>query len=328
MERLLEINELSVEYATYEGVVHAVRNASFGVDAAKCVGLVGESGAGKTTTALSIMRLIQEPPGRITGGTIRFKGHNLCLLSQKEMESIRGNNISMIFQDPMTSLNPVLTIGLQIAEVIMVHQKLDKKAAFRETQALLEKVQIPANRYKEYPHEFSGGMRQRVGIAMALACNPSLIIADEPTSALDVTIQAQIVELLRELQREFSTAMIMITHDLGVVAETCDYVAVMYAGEIVEEGTLEQIFEEPLHPYTSGLFKCVPRIKGNDKIQPIGGQLYNPFSKVSGCTFHPRCPHKMPLCEKNSPAGVFVKGRNVRCHLAEMPGVTKRKAAV
>ncbi|MDR3331093.1 MAG: ABC transporter ATP-binding protein [Synergistaceae bacterium] len=315
-DKLLDIKNLSVAYNTYEGTVRAVRNASFSVGSAQNIGLVGESGAGKTTTALAVMRLVPDPPGKITNGGIYFQGRNLCDAAENEMESIRGNQISMIFQDPMTSLNPVLTIGIQIAEVVMTHRGLSKSAAFKEAQALLEKVHIPAGRYKEYPHEFSGGMRQRVGIAMALACNPSLIIADEPTSALDVTIQAQIIDLMRDLQSEFDTSMILITHDLGIVAEICDYVAVMYAGEIVETGSLEQIFTQPLHPYTIGLFKCVPRIVGNDKISPIGGGLYNPFSVPEGCSFHPRCLKKMPVCEQTAPDGVSIDGHRVRCHLA------------
>jgi peptide/nickel transport system ATP-binding protein len=232
MDPLLSVDNLRVKYSTFEGIVHAVNGVSFEIPEGGTLGLVGESGAGKTTTALSLMRLIPVPPGIVESGTIHFAKQELGALSEEEMKKIRGNQISMIFQDPMTSLNPVLTIGLQISEAIVAHQKMTEREALKKTQEMLEKVQIPASRHKEYPHEFSGGMRQRVGIAMALACNPRLLIADEPTTALDVTIQAQVIDLVRTLREEFSTAMMLITHDLGVVGEVCDRVAVMYAGEM------------------------------------------------------------------------------------------------
>ena len=256
MKNLLEVSDLSVEYRTYEGTVAAVNGLGFSLAPGRTLGLVGESGAGKTTSALAIMGLVPSPPGIITSGEINFAGRNLLSLQEREMKKIRGNRISMIFQDPMTSLNPVVTVGLQISEAIAAHQNLSDQEAEKKAREMLEKVQIPGQRYREYPHEFSGGMRQRVVIAMALACNPALIIADEPTTALDVTIQAQVLELMRSLKEEFSTSMIMITHDLGVVGEVCDLVAVMYGGRIVETGSLEQIFDGP-YPYTRGLFRCI-----------------------------------------------------------------------
>jgi peptide/nickel transport system ATP-binding protein len=240
------------------------------------------------------------------------------------MKKIRGNQISMIFQDPMTSLNPVLTVGLQISEAIAAHQNMSERGALKKAQEMLEKVQIPSARHKEYPHEFSGGMRQRVGIAMALACNPRLIIADEPTTALDVTIQAQVIELMRSLRQEFSTAMMLISHDLGVVGEVCDRVAVMYAGEIVEEGSLEQIFEDARHPYTAGLFKCVPDIEeDSSQIQPIRGLMPDPFDLPAGCCFHPRCPSSTDVCRVKKPAPSRENGRTVQCHLYAEGGAAR-----
>ncbi|HCL79922.1 MAG TPA: dipeptide/oligopeptide/nickel ABC transporter ATP-binding protein, partial [Synergistaceae bacterium] len=269
-DTLLEIKDLNVIYKTYEGTVAAVNGVDFALDRGKTLGLVGESGAGKTTTALSIMGLVPSPPGIIQRGRVTFAGQDLLTLPEKDMKKIRGNRISMIFQDPMTSLNPVLSVGLQISEALVAHQNLSEAEAERKAAEMLEKVQIPGARYREYPHEFSGGMRQRVVIAMALACNPRLIIADEPTTALDVTIQAQVLELMRSLKEEFATAMIMITHDLGVVGEVCDDVAVMYAGRIVEMGSLDQIFGNAMHPYTLGLFRCIPDIEEESStIHPI-----------------------------------------------------------
>lgn len=316
METLLSVRDLCVKYKTFEGMVHAVNGIGFSIPEKGTLALVGESGAGKTTTALSLMRLIPSPPGIVERGSIQFGGRDLQSLSEEEMKKIRGNQISMIFQDPMTSLNPVLTVGLQITEAIVAHQNLSESAALKKAQEMLEKVQIPAGRHKEYPHEFSGGMRQRVGIAMALACNPRLIIADEPTTALDVTIQAQVIELMRNLKDEFSTAMMLITHDLGVVGEVCDRVAVMYAGEIVEEGSLEQIFEQTRHPYTLGLFKCIPDIEEeNTRIQPIKGLMPDPFDLPKGCCFHPRCPDCMEQCRTQKPTLFQENGHSVLCHL-------------
>ncbi|MDR1979258.1 MAG: ABC transporter ATP-binding protein [Synergistaceae bacterium] len=322
MTVLLSVNDLCVKYSTFEGVVHAVNGVSFEIPERGTLGLVGESGAGKTTTALSLMRLIPVPPGIVERGKISFGGRDLETLSEDEMKKIRGDQISMIFQDPMTSLNPVLTVGLQIAEAIAAHQNMSEREALKKAQEMLEKVQIPSVRHKEYPHEFSGGMRQRVGIAMALACNPRLIIADEPTTALDVTIQAQVIELMRSLREEFSTAMMLITHDLGVVGEVCDRVAVMYAGEIVEEGSLEQIFENARHPYTTGLFKCIPDIEeDSSQIHPIKGLMPDPFELPTGCCFHPRCPESGETCRSWKPEPFRENGQVVRCHLYSKGGV-------
>jgi len=313
---LLEVADLNVIYKTYEGTVAAVNGVEFSLEAGRTLGLVGESGAGKTTTALSIMGLVPSPPGIITSGSVNFAGKNLLSLSEKEMKKIRGNHISMIFQDPMTSLNPVVTVGVQISEALVAHQNLSEAEAEKKAMEMLEKVQIPGQRYREYPHEFSGGMRQRVVIAMALACNPGLIIADEPTTALDVTIQAQVLELMRSLKEEFSTAMIMITHDLGVVGEVCDHVAVMYAGRIVETGSLEQIFGNARHPYTLGLFRCIPDIEEEtSKIRPIEGLMPDPLDLPSGCPFHPRCPQCMDVCRTIVPGVTDDGGHKVMCHL-------------
>ncbi len=288
---LLEVADLNVIYKTYEGTVAAVNGVEFSLEAGRTLGLVGESGAGKTTTALSIMGLVPSPPGIITSGSVNFAGKNLLSLSEKEMKKIRGNHISMIFQDPMTSLNPVVTVGVQISEALVAHQNLSEAEAEKKAMEMLEKVQIPGQRYREYPHEFSGGMRQRVVIAIALAADPKLIIADEPTTALDVTIQAQVLELMRSLKEEFSTAMIMITHDLGVVGEVCDHVAVMYAGRIVETGSLEQIFGNARHPYTLGLFRCIPDIEEEtSKIRPIEGLMPDPWTCRRGAPSIPGAP--------------------------------------
>ncbi|MDI9387987.1 MAG: ABC transporter ATP-binding protein [Synergistota bacterium] len=313
---LLEVSDLSVVYRTYEGTVAAVNGLGFSLHRGRTLGLVGESGAGKTTTALSIMGLVPSPPGVVESGRIIFDGQDLLRLPEREMKRIRGNRISMIFQDPMTSLNPVLTVGLQISEALAAHQDLSEAEAERRAAEMLERVQIPAARYREYPHEFSGGMRQRVVIAMALACNPSLIIADEPTTALDVTIQAQVLELMKSLKEEFATSMIMITHDLGVVGEVCDNVAVMYAGRIVETGSLEQVFSDALHPYTRGLFRCIPDIEEESSvIRPIEGLMPEPLDLPSGCAFHPRCPRCMEICRTRVPEAIERDGHGVMCHL-------------
>lgn len=313
---LLDIQDLTIHYITESGNVHAVENLNLTLEHGENLGFVGETGAGKTTTALGIMGLVPNPPGKVMGGKILFEGEDLLKKSERQMRDIRGGKIAMIFQDPMTSLNPVVTVGIQISEALVAHQNLSEAEAEKKAMEMLEKVQIPGQRYREYPHEFSGGMRQRVVIAMALACNPGLIIADEPTTALDVTIQAQVLDLMRSLKEEFSTAMIMITHDLGVVGEVCDHVAVMYAGRIVETGSLEQIFGNARHPYTLGLFRCIPDIEEEtSKIRPIEGLMPDPLDLPSGCPFHPRCPQCMDVCRTVVPGVLDDGGHRVMCHL-------------
>ena len=299
----IDIENLSVRYETADGVVEAVNGIDLKIERGKTLGLVGETGAGKTTTALSILRLIPNPPGKITGGTIKLQGKNVFEYSEHEMESIRGNHVSMIFQDPMTSLNPVMTVGDQIAEEIQLHdKKIDKKQALDKAKAMLEMVGIPGQRAAEYPHQFSGGMKQRVVIAMALVCNPDLLIADEPTTALDVTIQAQVLDLMQKLKEQYNTSMLMITHDLGIVAEVCDEVSIMYAGRIVEHGNLEDIFENTSHPYTEGLFGSLPDIEHRtEELHPIPGLMPDPTDLPSGCPFHPRCAYCTELCKTRRP---------------------------
>ncbi|MGX7144839.1 ABC transporter ATP-binding protein [Facklamia languida] len=281
MSKLLEIKNLSVEYDTDTEVVHAVNNINFSIGKKETHGLVGETGAGKTTTAKAIMRLIQGPSGKITSGEILMDGKDLLKVPEKEMYKIRGNKISMIFQDPMTSLNPVMTVGEQIEEVLSLHQKESKGQLRRRAEEMLQVVGIRKERIDDYPHQFSGGMKQRVVIAMALACNPNLIIADEPTTALDVTIQAQVLELIKDLKDKFDTSMILITHDLGVVAETCDYVSVMYGGAILEHASAKDLFENPYHPYTKGLFQAIPSI--DEDVERLETKQLNlpDFSKIT-----------------------------------------------
>ena len=312
---LLEVKDLRVHYVTEEGQVEAVNGLNFKIDAGETLGLVGETGAGKTTAALSILRLVSDPPGRILSGEIFYEGQDLRRKSSKEMRKIRGNQISMIFQDPMTALNPVLTVGEQIAEVIRLHTKCSRSEAEIQAMKMLETVGIEGSRVTEYPHQFSGGMKQRVVIAIALACNPKLLIADEPTTALDVTIQAQVLEMISQLQKKRQTAMILITHDLGVVAETCDKVAVMYAGEIVEFGTLADIFENTLHPYTRGLFDSIPSLDEDvERLKPIPGLMPDPSNLPSGCHFHPRCALATEICRQKEPREMEIApGHFVRC---------------
>ena len=322
---LLNIFNLQTYFYTDEGVSKAVDGVDYYVRKGETLGVVGESGCGKSVTALSIMRLIPQPPGKIAGGDITFEGKSLLELSSQEMRKIRGNKISMIFQEPMTSLNPVFTIGNQISEAIQLHQGLSKKAALERSVEMLKLVGIPSPeiRVKEYPHQLSGGMRQRAMIAMALSCNPSLLIADEPTTALDVTIQAQILDLMNSLKEEFNTSIILITHDLGVVAETVARVVVMYAGKIVEEADVYNVFEHPLHPYTVGLLKSIPRIDltttTRERLQEIEGVVPIPSQLPSGCLFHPRCPHVMDVCRHQLPELKPHKEDNhkVRCWLYE-----------
>ncbi len=321
---LLEVRDLSVEYRTDMETVYAVNHVSFSLEKGKTLGLVGETGAGKTTTALALLRLLPERTGRVPNGEIIFEGRDLMGIKEGEMQLVRGGKISMIFQDPMTALNPVLTVGAQIREALELHNTTG--ASTKELEArveeTLELVGIPKERKDEYPHQFSGGMRQRVVIAMALVCNPELLIADEPTTALDVTIQAQILAMINELQRRYGTAVIMITHDLGVVAETCDYVAVVYAGEIVEYGTLADIFTgERHHPYTTGLFGSIPDIKKRTaRLKPIEGMLPDPTLLPEGCKFAPRCTHCTEKCRTSKPPLRVENGHTIRCHLYEDMG--------
>lgn len=315
MDKILEIKNLSVNYVTDDGTVHAVNGLNLDLGRGQTLGLVGETGAGKTTTAKTILRLLPHPQGRIMSGEINFDGTNLLSASQKEMQKIRGNKISMIFQDPMTSLNPVLTVGDQIAEVIRLHQKMSRLEADKKAKEMLELVGIKVDRASEYPHQFSGGMKQRVGIAMALACNPQLLIADEPTSALDVTIQAQVLCLMNKLREQYGTSLIMITHDLGIVAEICDYVAIMYAGQDVEYADKRELFTNPLHPYTVGLFGCIPDLTvEQDELIPIPGLMPNPMIVHQGCPFAARCPDATDRCINEKPPVVQVNEKHrVRC---------------
>ena len=319
-ERVLDVRNLSTHFFTEDGVVKSVDQVSFYINSGETIGIVGESGCGKSVTSLSIMQLIPNPPGKIVGGEIRFRGENLLTKSSEEMRKIRGNDIAMIFQEPMTSLNPVYTIGDQIAEAVVLHQKVDKKEAWKRAADMLREVGIPSpeKRTHDYPHQMSGGMRQRVMIAMAMSCNPQLLIADEPTTALDVTIQAQILDLMRKLKREFHTSIMLITHDLGVVAEMADRVAVMYAGKIVEESVTADLFKEPLHPYTQGLLDSIPRLDqpSSEKLHVIEGTVPNPLNLPKGCSFAPRCPKVMDVCREKAPVLTEVsEGRKVSCWL-------------
>lgn len=313
---ILEVRNLQTHFFSGKKVIKAVDGVDFEVRHGETLGIVGESGSGKSITSLSIMRLIPHPPGKIMGGEILFKGKNLLDLKEEEMRTIRGNEISMIFQEPMTSLNPVFTVGEQIAEAYRIHQKLPRKEAWKKAVDMLRIVGIPSpeKRAKQEPHELSGGMRQRVMIAIALACNPELLIADEPTTALDVTIQAQILDLLKNLQKEFGTAVIMITHDLGVISETCDNVAVMYAGKIVEYTDVDSLFVKPKHPYTQGLLKSIPLIDRDvEELEAIPGTVPSPDNLPPGCSFAPRCPFATDLCVAHEPPLIRSGEDKVRC---------------
>ncbi len=318
---LLEIKDLKVIYNTDYDTVYAVNGINLTLNKGETVGLVGETGAGKTTTALSILRLLPQNIGEISEGSIEFNGKNLVSLSEREMRKVRGKEISMIFQDPMTSLNPVITVGKQLLEALKLHNYDNKSNSELENRVdeMLELVGIPKNRKNEYPHEFSGGMKQRIVIAMALACNPLLVIADEPTTALDVTIQAQVLAMMTELKEKLDTAMILITHDLGIVAETCDKVAVMYAGEIIESGTVEDIFENAVHhPYTVGLFGSIPNLEvETDRLSPINGLMPNPADLPKGCKFHPRCPRVMDICKSEQPPTYICGTHQIACHVVK-----------
>lgn len=314
-ENILEIKDLVIHYETEDGIVKAVNGLDIKLGRKRTLGLVGETGAGKTTTALSILRLVPDPPGKIKSGSIMLNGQDILTMPEKKMEKIRGNSVSMIFQDPMTSLNPVLTVGEQIAEVIEVHQNVTKAEAMEKAREMLELVGIPGERAQEYPHQFSGGMKQRVVISMALACEPQLLIADEPTTALDVTIQAQILQKMKELKEKFDASMIMITHDLGIVAEICDEVSVIYGGQIVEHGNLEDIFDHTMHPYTEGLFNSLPSITvRREMLKPIPGLMPDPTDLPPGCTFAPRCTYATEQCSQSEPQGKwFTDTHFVRC---------------
>ncbi|MBU3570356.1 ABC transporter ATP-binding protein [Priestia aryabhattai] len=321
MEKMIQIKNLHVQFSTYGGQVQAVRGVSFDLHKGETLAIVGESGCGKSVTSQSIMRLIPTPPGRITKGSILFKGQDLTKLSEKKMRDIRGADISMIFQDPMTALNPTLRVGEQIAENIMQHENISKEKAKEKAFEMLELVGIPnpKERLKQYPHEFSGGMRQRIVIAMALVCNPEVLIADEPTTALDVTIQAQILELFKDIQQKTDVSIVLITHDLGVVAQVADRVAVMYAGKIVEIGTRRDIFYTPQHPYTKGLLRSVPRLDlYESELVPIAGSPPDLFAPPSGCSFAPRCPYVMEVCDRMYPVSTKLKeSHQVHCWLQD-----------
>ena len=296
-DTVLDVRNLVVQYVTEGETVEAVNDVSITLKQGEIFGLVGETGAGKTTTALAIQNLVPNPPGIIKSGSIAVCGHDMLKASVSELEQIRGADVSMIFQDPMTSLNPVFTVGEQIAESVQLHEKVTKAQAYARAEEMLELVGIPRERAAEYPHQFSGGMKQRVVIAIALACNPKLLLADEPTTALDVTIQAQVLDLMCALKEKFNTAMIFITHDLGIIAEICDRVGVMYAGRIIEEGTLEEVYNHTRHPYTEGLFNSLPNIEDRTaKLKPIPGLMPDPTKLPRGCAFAPRCPYATEAC--------------------------------
>jgi oligopeptide transport system ATP-binding protein len=318
---LLELDDLKMYFHTQDGVVKAVDGVSYTLDRGETLGVVGESGSGKSVTAMTIMGLIDMPPGRIEGGDVRYRGRSLLEMSEEEMQGVRGNDIAMIFQDPMTSLNPVYTIGRQLGEGLRLHRGYSKQEALERSVELLDLVGIPnpEQRVKDYPHQFSGGMRQRVMIAMALACDPDILIADEPTTALDVTIQAQIIELMQEMQKKNGNAIIMITHDLGVVADVADKIMVMYAGHPVEFGTADEIFYESVHPYTWGLMRSIPEPLKDEKkaLTPIKGNPPSLVNVPSGCTFSPRCPYATERCRTERPERVYLgPGHYSSCHFS------------
>ncbi|MBN1476524.1 ABC transporter ATP-binding protein [Candidatus Sumerlaeota bacterium] len=330
---LLRVENLRTHFFTSDGVSRAVDGVSFDVGRRQTLGIVGESGCGKSVTALTILRLIPIPPGKIVSGEILFQGESLLKLRPREMRKIRGNRISMIFQEPMTSLNPVFTVGEQIAEVFRVHRDLSRREAWDEAVRMLEivKIPVPRRRASEYPHQMSGGMRQRAMIAMALSCDPELLIADEPTTALDVTVQAQILQLMEDLKEKFNSSIMMITHDLGIIAEVSDEVVVMYAGQIVEHSDVYTIFNNPSHPYTQGLLRSIPKIdeiKRGQKLEPISGNVPDPTEQPPGCRFHPRCPFVREECKSGMIAMRQVaEGHQARCVLIEGPQLAEPTAA-
>ena len=319
-DNLLSIKDLVVEYRTDGSTVHAVNGVSLDLKRGEILGLVGETGAGKTTIARTILRILPDPPAKVCGGTVEFDEQELLSLPENQMRKIRGNKIAMIFQDPMTALDPVETVGSQITEAVKIHSTMSESDAKERAKEMLEMVDIPRERYADYPHQFSGGMKQRVVIAMALACNPELLLADEPTTALDVTIQAQVLEMMRGLQKELNTSVVLITHDLGIVAQMCDNVAVIYCGEIVEYGSAEQIFDNPEHPYTKGLFASLPRLDFSARrLTPIKGMMPDPADLPTGCKFHERCPEATEKCKNCVPENIEVApGHTARClHIKE-----------
>lgn len=322
MDKILQIDNLVVRYDTSESNVRAINDVSLSLEVGQTLGLVGETGAGKTTLAKCIMGILPVPPGVIDSGTILYNDEDLLSATPDRMREIRGAHISMIFQDPMTSLNPVITVENQIAEVIATHNDVSKKGALDKAREMLELVGIPANRGREYPHQFSGGMKQRVIIAIALACNPKLLIADEPTTALDVTIQAQVLELMSELKKDLNTSLIIITHDLGIVAQICDYIAIMYAGQVVEYGNLREVFKDNRHPYTIGLMGSIPNLDADtDRLNPIPGLMPDPADLPTGCYFHPRCNRCTEKCTTSAPPVRQITDTHwVRCWLEDDNG--------
>ncbi|WP_405379017.1 ABC transporter ATP-binding protein [Phascolarctobacterium sp.] len=329
MDLILDIKDLVVHYETEDADVHAVNGIDIAIGKERTLGLVGETGAGKTTTALSILNLVPNPPGVIKSGSIIMDGKDVLKMSARELEEMRGDDVAMIFQDPMTALNPVMTVGEQIAESLELHQNLKPEEAMKKAEEMLKLVGIAASRANDYPHQFSGGMKQRVVIAIALACSPKLLIADEPTTALDVTIQAQVLELMKQLIREKQMAMLLITHSLGVVAEVCDDMAVMYAGRIVEKGTVDDVFNNMRHPYTEGLFNSLPNLKERgEMLEPIKGLMPDPSDLPPGCAFSPRCPYATEACSKAVPQLEAVDGSKthfVACQAYARPGFALRR---
>ena len=329
MDLVLDIKDLVVHYETEDSDVHAVNGIDIAIGKQRTLGLVGETGAGKTTTALSIMNLVPDPPGVIKSGSITLEGRDVLKMSNAELEAMRGNDVAMIFQDPMTALNPVMTVGEQIAESLELHQNLKPEEALEKAKEMLKLVGIAEARATDYPHQFSGGMKQRVVIAIALACSPKLLIADEPTTALDVTIQAQVLELMKDLINNRDMSMLMITHSLGIVAEICDDMAVMYAGRIVEKGTVDDVFNNMRHPYTEGLFNSLPNLKEQgEMLEPIKGLMPDPADLPPGCTFAPRCPYATEACSASVPTLQSVDGSSthfVACHAYARPGFALRR---
>ena len=315
---IVDVSDLSVHFSTYEGRHRVLDGVNLSIEEGETVALVGETGCGKSVTAKTIMGTLRRPPAEVVDGSVNFRGEDV-LHDPARHKELQADYMSMIFQDPMTSLNPVLTVGFQIEEAVMLHQKLSRTQAARQARDMLKLVGIPGERSGDYPHEFSGGMRQRVGIAIALSCNPELLIADEPTTALDVTIQAQVLDLMRRLRSEFGTSMILITHDLGVVAEVCDSVAIMYAGTVVETTDTERLFTNPKHPYTRGLFGSIPSLDEEvDRLNPIKGIMPDPTELPPGCRFHPRCPSAAPICAQRTPAMIEVEpDHNAHCLIYE-----------